>query len=302
MTKGFGGGAAATTGLSETQATAKAQTFINDVMLQGQTTATISKVVESNGLYTMTLNVENKEYTSYMTKDGALFFPSGFNIDELSQEVTQAAELPKAEKPTVQLFVMAFCPYGTAAEKAMKPVYDLLANQATFELNFIGNVFTQAELDAKGAQEKAYYEQTCAKKSDDKYYCSLHGDKETMEDIRQLCIMKYSPTKTWDYVNCVAQDTTADWKTCANQFGISTSDIESCAVTEGLVMFQENIKKAEALGVSGSPTIYVNGQSYSGGRTSEGLKTGICSAFTEEPAACGQELSSQQQAVSGSCG
>ena len=54
-------------------------------------------------------------------------------------------------------------------------------------------------------------------------------------------------------------------------------------------------------GVTGSPTLIINGVDYSGARTSEAYKQAICSAFKTAPAECNQSLSTTGTAASGNC-
>ena len=109
--------------------------------------------------------------------------------------------IPKSDKPILELYVMAQCPYGTQAEAIVDPILKTLGEDVNFELNFIGNVVTQADYDKMGARQAM-----CTKKSDGKYYCSLHGEAEVNEDIRQLCISSLANDKLIDYIACVNAD------------------------------------------------------------------------------------------------
>jgi hypothetical protein len=46
----------------------------------------------------------------------------------------------------------------------------------------------------------------------------------------------------------------------------------------------------DKLKVSGSPTIFVEGDSYSGARTAEGFKIALCDKFDTKPSECSQTL------------
>ena len=57
-------------------------------------------------------------------------------------------------------------------------------------------------------------------------------------------------------------------------------------------------------GARGSPTIFINDKNYdirTYGGSAENYKDAICSAFTTEPAACAEELSTAASAATGSC-
>lgn len=55
-------------------------------------------------------------------------------------------------------------------------------------------------------------------------------------------------------------------------------------------------------GVSGSPTLIINGVLYNGARTADAYKQAICSAFNNAPAECSETLSATGASVSGGCG
>ncbi|HMA04952.1 MAG TPA: thioredoxin domain-containing protein, partial [Methanomicrobiales archaeon] len=79
--------------------------------------------------------------------------------------------------------------------------------------------------------------------------------------------------------------------------------IESCATgSEGLSLLKSDVAITDANKVTGSPTLIINGQRYSGARTPDAFKQGICSHFTTSPAECSVNLSAQAAAASGSCG
>lgn len=64
--------------------------FINNVLLAGESTASITEISEERGLFRVELEIEGYPYTSYITKDLGLFFPEGLDIDEYTQLVQEA--------------------------------------------------------------------------------------------------------------------------------------------------------------------------------------------------------------------
>jgi hypothetical protein len=62
--------------------------------------------------------------------------------------------------------------------------------------------------------------------------------------------------------------------------------------TDGPALYQADEAKASQLGVTGSPTLVVNGVEVQSGRDPASLLTTICSAFNTPPAECQQQLSS----------
>ncbi len=282
--------------ITQEQASEKAMDYINSAV-QGQAAVRMVSINESSGLYSMNIEVGGRLYESFMTKDGKLLFPSGIMLDEQQSAATAGsnnqASTTKSDKPKVELFVMSFCPYGVQAEDIMKPVADLLGSGAEIKVRFI------------------------AKSGDNiNSIQSLHGAVEAKEDLRQLCMIKNYPDKYWNYLsvfnkNCYPlyrNETALDscWKSSAAAQGIDSAKIESCVNSDGLALLKADEQAANSYGVSGSPSLIINGATYSGARNSEGYKNAICSAFNNPPAECSQNVGTASQAAgaapSGGCG
>lgn len=287
------------TSITQEQASAKALDYINSAV-QGQAAVKMISINESNGLYSMNIDVGGQLYNSFMTKDGKLLFPSGINLDGRipaadsgnPDSANNAAEIQKSDKPKAELFVMSFCPYGVQAENIMEPVADLLGKKADIKVRFI----------AKSGDTVDSIQ-------------SLHGAAEAGEDLRQLCIMKNYPDKYWGYLSSFNKDCyplyrdetalNSCWKASAASAGINATKIESCVNADALALLKLDERAANAYGVGGSPTLIINGVTYSGARTSDGYKNAICSAFNNPPAECSQNIGTASQASNapaGGCG
>jgi hypothetical protein len=85
--------------------------------------------------------------------------------------------------------------------------------------------------------------------------------------------------------------------------GIDNQKIETCAGgSEELALLSADEVITKNLKITGSPTLLMNGQRYSGQRTAEAYKQGICTRFYTPPAECSVNLSAQAAAASsGSC-
>lgn len=263
-------------------------------ILQGQATATISEITEESGLYKIKMTVGDRPYTSYATKDGVLLFPSSVNMTEPVE--TAAAEtpkeIPKTEKPVVQLFTMAYCPYGNQAETGIVPVVSLLGSSVEIEPHYV----IYANYQGGGSDY-------CM---DSGKYCSMHGINELKEDVRELCIYKYSKSNFWSYISdvnnaCTVSNIATCWEAVAKKHSIDTAKISACEKDEALALLAKEVDLNTKYGVSGSPMLLINGAEYSGGRTAENYKQAICSAFTKQPAECSKTLSATAAAASGSC-
>jgi glutaredoxin len=271
--------------ISSQQAGDKAIDFINKNLVKEGVTASLKEIKEESGLYKATIKITQKEGEQdadvYVSRDGKyLFLNPPIEMKEIEKKPT---ETPKTEKPDVKLFVMSFCPYGNQAEDLMKPVINLLKDKIDIQLNYI------VSKDSSGK------------------YTSLHGDQELNQDVREICVFKYQKDKFWDFVykineKCTSQNADTCWEQQAKDLGIDTEKIKSCQQTEANVLLAEEEKLVQQYGVSGSPQLFINGVEYSGDRTSEGYKTGICNGFTTQPQECQQTLSEEGGSVEGGCG
>lgn len=64
--------------------------YLNESILQEGQTATLLSFTEESGLIKIKIKIDDKEYDSYITKDGKLFFPEALNM--ASQEDKIIAE------------------------------------------------------------------------------------------------------------------------------------------------------------------------------------------------------------------
>jgi protein-disulfide isomerase len=287
-----------TVALSSNQAGNKAVGYINENLVASGYQATLVSVEEVSGIYRVTTSYQGQNIAVYITKDGTFLFVSG--AINTSQEIpkqsnqTTSGEIPKTDKPVVDLFVMGFCPYGVQAENIMKPVVDLLGSKADIGIKFIVSI----QGDTVDSVQ------------------SLHGTTEAQEDLRQVCIMKYYDQKTyWNYLmsidnDCYGKITTSDataletcWKSAATKAGIDTAKIGTCSSgSEGLNLLKADEQLSTQYGVTGSPTLIINGVTYSGSRSSEAYKQAICSAFTTAPSECSQTIAESNTTTSSSGG
>lgn len=266
---------------------AKTEAFIKDKMIQPGTDFTVNDFREEGGLYKMSIAVGKQNVEAYVTKDGKKFFPGAIDMDKKEDASASAgtnAPAPvtevsqKQDVPTVELFVMSYCPYGLQAQKGILPVVQKLGNKIKFDTKFVSYV--------------------------------MHGKKEFDENIKQYCIQKNMPTKYLGYLDCFAKSANGDSAKCMTAKGINASSVASCvAQTDAQYKLSDafngfdssqggfppfNIQKDlnEKYGVEGSPSLVINGQLVEAGRDSASLLKTICSGFTKAPAACQESLSS----------
>ena len=136
--------------------------------------ASVDNITLQGDLYKVMLTVGGRQYESYATRDGKFLFPQGIDMTEPVNTGTNSttntqdtqptpSDSPKTDKPVVELFVMAYCPYGTQAEKGILPAVRTLGNKIDFKVRFV--------------------------------YYAMHGEKEVKENLNQYCIQKEQPDK-----------------------------------------------------------------------------------------------------------
>lgn len=266
--------------VSTMEAKKRAEGYLATLPLQSYE---IKEIKDTGSVYTVELLVNGQSYTSYMTKDGNLLFQGGVDLTKPFEESTAAnqqtpQELPKTDKPNVELFVMSHCPYGTQMEKGILPVVDALGDKIDFEIKFVDY--------------------------------AMHGEKEVVEQLNQYCIQKISKPTYISYLKCFLDK--GDSASCLTANNINQAQLKACT-TEADAKYgimagfkdqtqwkgsyppfntskEDNVKYS----VQGSPTLVINGVEAQTARDSASLLDTICSSFNNAPEACNVELESAQ--------
>lgn len=284
------------TGLTKEEAGKKAVDYISNLpqmQVQGVNVSLGDTKETESGVYKVGIKItsprDEQEINSYITKDAKYLFPQGIDITQ-NQEQTQnqktkttskqTEEIPKSDKPKVELFVMSFCPYGNQAENTMYPVYKSLKNQVDWNIHYIVS-------GSKGN------------------FKSLHGQEEVDQDIRELCVLNESGMdKWWEFVIYVNNNCGSDgicWKEAAQNAGLDVNKIKTCVDEKDADLLTKEVKATQESGATGSPTLFINGKKsrtvYDYGN-SDSYKQTICSAFTQPPSECEQDLGSSSSTSS----
>jgi hypothetical protein len=167
----------------------------------------------------------------------------------------------------VDLHVMSQCPYGVQAENGFKDVISKFGQDVDFHVEFIGQTTPDGELS------------------------SMHGPNEVKGDMLQVCAQKYAPAKWFDFILCQnanSKEVASNWDQCSKQLGIPGDKINACAEgKEGKDLLATSFKHSADKGARGSPTIFIGGNKYEGGRRPADFMKAICGAATgKKPAAC----------------
>ncbi|MFC1690607.1 hypothetical protein ACFL0W_00375 [Nanoarchaeota archaeon] len=275
--------------LSSEDAKNKVVDYVNTNLLQPGNSASIKSITEEGELYKAELEVNGQTFTSYITKDGKFLFPQGIDLNEPVEPPEQPAEaqqapadVPKSDKPVVELFVMTHCPFGTQAEKGMLPVAKLLGDKIDFSIKFVDY--------------------------------AMHGKRELDEQLVHYCVQEEQPEKYNDFLFCFLSGTSGTDEesiACREKVGIDEDKLQACVkatdeefkVTElfgdkstwsGGRYPQFNVHKDlnDKYGVQGSPSLIINGVQSNAGRSPSSYLAGICNSFNEQPEECNEEVPS----------
>lgn len=183
--------------------------------------------------------------------------------------------MEKKEKPSVDVFVMSHCPFGTQIEKGLLPVWDLLGEKIDLAIRYVDY--------------------------------AMHGEKEVKEQLRQYCVAEQGMDKLRTYLGCFL-DAGSEDDTCLKKAGVDAAALDACTaktdkeygVTAGLKdqskwkgrfpPFPVDAVLAQKYGVKGSPTLVVNDVVVESGRSPKALLDAICEGFKEPPPECAKEL------------
>lgn len=250
--------------------------------------AKVISVEKEGALYKVTVEFQGQEVPVYVTLDGKYLVAQPIPLDMKSQSVEEEEipqEVPKNDKPKVELYVMSFCPYGNLAEETMASVYELLKSKIDFKVHYIVDV----------SSEKV---------------SSLHGQPEVDQDMREACVLNESGmSKWWAFVLYVNKNCGSDgscWEAAAKNAGLDSKKITSCVSKKGLELMKAEAEATNKAGARGSPTLIINGVKSNAVyqyQNSEAYKKALCDAFTTAPAECSKELASSgtSSGVTGSC-
>lgn len=271
--------------LSIREASLVTENFINSYLMPSGSQASVTASSEEYDLYKLVIDIGNEDpVESYVTKDGRLFFPQALEIEAVGKADANPAarqaptpiNVPKSDKPEVELFVMSYCPFGTQMLKGLLPVLETLGDNIDFKLKF--NDY------------------------------AMHEKVELDENLVQYCVQKEEPENLNAYLTCFLE--AGDRENCLTE-NTNVKNINSCVtatdkefkVTEnynnkvdwkgnfpGFSVHKEDNAKYS---VGGSPTLIINGTNVSSARDSASLLNTICSAFNEAPEACSAQLNNQ---------
>ncbi len=187
--------------------------------------------------------------------------------------------IPKADKPSVELFVMSHCPYGLQSQKALVPAWELLKNKANIDVKFVDYI--------------------------------MHGPTEKDDNNVEYCLQKEQGDKYIPFLKCFTAS--GDSKACLNSVRVNQGKLNNCIASADrqfainsefnntahylsgrYPLYNVHKDLNEKYQVQGSPTLVINGVVANADRSPEGMKQAICASFKNPPKECQQVLSTSQ--------
>ena len=272
-------GCGASGALSADDAGDKTVDFITKVLLKNAKTAILTGVEDENNMYKVSFDIDGEVYPAYVSTDGTLLFLEPINMDTALGEA--GGDIPKADKPEVELYIFSYCPAGSSSLDSFAPVGALLKDTADFKVRFFSH---------------------------------MHGDYERQQNKIQSCIQDVDSNKFWDYANDFFEKI---YKVCSpgrdiacdeaesiklmDEKGIDSEAVMKCVAEKGEDLYSADKQKASGMNLQYSPSFVINGQYLPNiARSPEGIKSAVCSAFNNAPAECEGSLSEQSQSA-GNC-
>ncbi|MEM4703269.1 MAG: hypothetical protein QXP53_02180, partial [Candidatus Pacearchaeota archaeon] len=165
--------------------------------------------------------------------------------------------------PTMQVFIMSHCPYGTQIIKGLLPVWQAFLDKANIELRFVSY--------------------------------TMHGAQEELDNKRIACVREEQSEKLLDYLKCFvyADGTEQGTQSCISKY-LDKTKLDSCVESRAESYLQVDNQLNEQYGVRGSPTVIIDGQEASiYPRDPQSIANALCKAFKTKPSECSQAFSTE---------
>jgi protein-disulfide isomerase/plastocyanin len=264
-TDGFGlTGSAAAAELTIGEAEQKALDYVNTNLLQAPFVAEVSTSEDVGNLYQVTLFVAGQEVESYITKDGNLFFPQGFDVNDVivAQEDVQF-DVPVDDDAikgdvnapvTIIEFSDFECPF---CGKYIMETYPQIVEDY-IESGKVRYVFRDFPLSFHPNAQKAAEAAECA--GEQGMYWEMHDYLFANQDYLEVENLK-------GYAKDLELDT-EEFDEC----------LDSGAMEEEVLA---DLLEGQSFGVSGTPGFFINGKMISGAQPYEVFVQEIEAALAE---------------------
>ncbi|RME55219.1 DsbA family protein, partial [Candidatus Woesearchaeota archaeon] len=215
----------------------------------------IKNVIEENYVYITELEVDGKEVTAFLSKDGKYFFPQGLNIYTIEQTSKFSKRVNLSYRPSAPVL---------GNEKALVTVVEFSDYQCSFCGKFARHDFNKI---------KSNYIDTGKVR-----YIHLHYPLERIHPLAlQASIASECANmqgKFWEYHEKLFMNqnklSKADLRQYASELSLDMENFNSCLDSEKtLSLVKQDITSAHDAGVEGTPTFFVNNRQMDGAQPYE---------------------------------
>ncbi|MBI2146409.1 thioredoxin domain-containing protein [Candidatus Woesearchaeota archaeon] len=271
------------TALSLQEGEQKVLTFVNENLLQPPYQAQLQSSVEVNGLYKVTLAVAGQVVDSYITKDGALFFPQGFDTSQ---------NAPGSEQELAPIDVSVDNDPVLGDSRAPVTIIEFSDYQCPFCGKFVQETLPQLKQEyITAGKVKLVYRD---------FPLEIHPEAQPAA-LAAECAKEQN--KYWEYHDQLFENqdslSASNYKKWAQELGLNSPQFNNCIDTK---KYQQEVRKDQAdgasYGVTGTPAFFINGRMISGAQPFEAFKAQIDRALATAAApATGEATQAPEQAV-----
>ena len=264
FTGGFRGNKEGITGVvSADKAAQSALNYISNNLLQPGTSAALKNVSESSGVYSIGISIGDQDYTSYITKDGKLLFAGGIDMAQEAEKPTAQSETPQQpQKLNIDV------DDGPVLGNKNAPV--TIVEFSDFQCPYCGRFFTQTLPSIK----KDYIDTGKVKLVFRDFPLSFHPNAEPAAEAAE-CANEQG--KYWEYHDKLFenQDSLSSelYIKLAGDLGLDVDKFKTCIETSKYKQeVEDDFNYGQSVGVSGTPTFFINGIKLVGAQPYEAFK------------------------------
>lgn len=252
--------------LTKEEAGKKAVDYINNNLIQPGTAAKLESIKEESDLYSIKLTIGGNEYGSFVTKDGAMLFPSAIDLNE-KQEPSQPSQAQ---------------PSGVTSSKDMEELVDddafkgdenapvIIVEFSDFECPFCTRFYS----DTLPQIKKEYIETGKVKFVYRDFPLSFHANAKKAAEAAECA---GEQEKFWEMHDKLFDEGVKGGVSLFKQFavdiGLDTKKFNECLDIGKMADEVENdLAAGSNVGISGTPGFIINGQLVSGAQPFEVFK------------------------------
>ncbi len=258
---------AATAELTMSEAQETVLNYVNTYLLQAPFQAEVGASEELDDLYKVTLTVAGQQVDSYLTKDGKLFFPQGFDVAAAEQEFAAPAESGSV------LEVSSDDDPVLGNKDAPVTIIEFSDFQCPFCARFFSETFPLLEENyVNTGKVKIVFRD---------FPLNFHPEAEPAA-LAAECADEQG--KFWEYHDLLFKNQDAlsaeNYKKWAQDLGLDTVAFSDCLDSQKyLDEVKADVEDGVKYGVTGTPAFFVNGQAVTGAQPYEVFQKEIDAAL-----------------------